>query len=93
MRAAPLPPGDGGRMQEGISERQHHIDAAIVRILKRAKQMGRGELIRSTADILQYALSPADFDSRIPALIEREFVSLRRASSGGSEEDVYLYVE
>lgn len=56
-------------------DRQHQIDAAIVRILKAAKRMTIKDVLKAVNEALGLTLNPADIEKRIESLIERDFVT------------------
>lgn len=60
---------------EGSNDRQHQIDAAIVRILKSHKRLESSELLDLVSAELKCSLSLADFNKRVSSLVEREFLA------------------
>ncbi|KAF8068312.1 CUL4A [Scenedesmus sp. PABB004] len=72
---------------EVVQERQHAIDAAIVRVMKMRKTLGHKLLVGEVMGQLRFALTNADLKRRIDNLIEREF--LERSAS---DSQVYNYL-
>ncbi|KAF6264244.1 Cullin-domain-containing protein [Scenedesmus sp. NREL 46B-D3] len=72
---------------EVVQERQHAIDAAIVRVMKMRKTLAHKLLVQEVMTQLRFQLTNADLKRRIDNLIEREF--LERSSS---DSQVYNYL-
>lgn len=72
---------------EGSNDRQHQIDAAIVRTLKSHKRLETSELLSLVSTELKYTLSPADFNKRVSSLVEREFLA-----SDAKDYNFYIYM-
>jgi hypothetical protein len=70
-----------------VQERQHAIDAAIVRVMKMRKTLAHKLLVQEVMTQLRFQLTNADLKRRIDNLIEREF--LERSSS---DSQVYNYL-
>lgn len=70
-----------------MQERQHAIDAAIVRVMKMRKTLAHKLLVAEVVGQLRFALTNADLKRRIDNLIEREFLE---RSAGDST--VYNYL-
>lgn len=65
-------------------DRQHQIDAAIVRVLKRHKNIQHAELLHQLNTELSFRPSLSDIKQRIESLIQREYI-------GRDERDPNLY--
>lgn len=72
---------------EVVQERQHAIDAAIVRVMKMRKTLAHKLLVQEVMTQLRFQLTNSDLKRRIDNLIEREF--LERSSS---DAQVYNYL-
>eukprot|EP00879_Flechtneria_rotunda_P031663 GHRR01034612.1.p1 GENE.GHRR01034612.1~~GHRR01034612.1.p1 ORF type:complete len:688 (+),score=269.23 GHRR01034612.1:951-3014(+) len=72
---------------EVVQERQHAIDAAIVRVMKMRKTLAHKLLVQEVITQLRFQLTNADLKRRIDNLIEREF--LERSSA---DSQVYNYL-
>lgn len=72
---------------EIVQERQHAIDAAIVRVMKMRKTLAHKLLVQEVMTQLRFQLTNADLKKRIDNLIEREF--LERSTS---DSQVYNYL-
>jgi hypothetical protein len=59
-----------------FEDRVYQVDAAIVRLLKDAKQMKSDLLHISLNDIVGFIVSPEDFKKRVLSLIDRDFISM-----------------
>lgn len=70
-----------------VQERQHAIDAAIVRVMKMRKSLHHKLLVQQVMTQLRFQLTNADLKKRIDNLIEREF--LERSST---DSQVYNYL-
>jgi hypothetical protein len=70
-----------------VQERQHAIDAAIVRVMKMRKTLAHKLLVQEVMTQLRFQLTNSDLKKRIDNLIEREF--LERSSS---DSQVYNYL-
>jgi len=70
-----------------VQERQHAIDAAIVRVMKMRKTLAHKLLVQEVMTQLRFQLTNADLKKRIDNLIEREF--LERSAS---DSQVYNYL-
>lgn len=70
-----------------VQERQHAIDAAIVRVMKMRKTLAHKLLVQEVMTQLRFQLTNADLKRRIDNLIEREF--LERSSA---DSQVYNYL-
>ena len=57
-----------------FQDRQHQIDAAIVRIMKARKSLGHSLLISELFHQLKFPIKPADLKKRIESLIDREYL-------------------
>lgn len=57
-----------------VRDRECHVDAAVVRIMKARKRLTHNELIAETMKQLRHPATPADLKKRIGTLIEREYV-------------------
>jgi cullin-4 len=75
------------RTPQVVQERQHAIDAAIVRIMKMRKTLAHKLLVQEVMTQLRFPLTNADLKRRIDNLIEREF--LERSAS---DSQVYNYL-
>eukprot|EP00878_Enallax_costatus_P001922 GHUV01002084.1.p1 GENE.GHUV01002084.1~~GHUV01002084.1.p1 ORF type:complete len:775 (+),score=225.89 GHUV01002084.1:456-2780(+) len=73
--------------EQVVQERQHAIDAAIVRIMKMRKQLSHKLLVQEVMTQLRFQLTNADLKRRIDNLIEREF--LERSST---DSQTYNYL-
>lgn len=56
-------------------DRQHQIDAAIVRLLKAERRKSFKEVLSTVKSMLNDTVKEADIDRRIESLIERDFVA------------------
>lgn len=70
-----------------VQERQHAIDAAIVRVMKMRKTLAHKLLVQEVMTQLRFQLTNADLKRRIDNLIEREF--LERSAT---DSQVYNYL-
>ncbi|KAF1766514.1 hypothetical protein GCK72_006471 [Caenorhabditis remanei] len=61
--------------QEVNQDRQSHIDAAVVRIMKTRKAMTHSELMTEVGQQLKFPVKAADIKKRIEGLIERDYLS------------------
>jgi cullin-4 len=57
-----------------LVDRQHAIDAAIVRIMKMRKQLAHKLLVAEVLGQLKFSLTASDLKRRIESLIDREFL-------------------
>jgi len=58
-----------------VGDRQHQIDAAIVRIMKARKTLPHSGLLQELFLILKFPVQAADLKKRMESLIEREYMS------------------
>ena len=70
-----------------LQDRQHQIDAAIVRIMKTRKTLGHKLLISELISQLRFPVHPPDLKRRVESLIDREY--LERDSS---DPQIYNYL-
>ena len=70
-----------------MQDRQHQIDAAIVRIMKTRKTLSHKLLMNELMTQLRFPVTAVDLKKRVESLIEREY--LERASDDAS---VYCYL-
>jgi cullin-4 len=70
-----------------MQDRQHQIDACIVRVMKARKKLSHKLLTEQVLTQLRFQLTQKDLKKRIDNLIEREF--LERAAEDAS---VYNYL-
>ncbi|EGT55762.1 CBN-CUL-4 protein [Caenorhabditis brenneri] len=61
--------------QEVNQDRQSHIDAAVVRIMKARKELSHHTLITDVLQQLKFPVKATDIKKRIEGLIEREYMS------------------
>lgn len=64
-----------------FQDRQHQIDAAIVRIMKARKNLSHSLLMSELFKQLKFPLKPADLKKRIESLIDREYLERDPLSS------------
>uniref|UniRef100_A0A7N4PHA9 Cullin-4B n=1 Tax=Sarcophilus harrisii TaxID=9305 RepID=A0A7N4PHA9_SARHA len=57
-----------------FQDRQYHIDAAIVRIMKIRKALDHNQLISEAYNQLRFPVKPADLKKRIESLIDRDYM-------------------
>jgi len=57
-----------------FEDRQHEVDAAIVRIMKGKKVCGHSELLAGVLAGVPFVAAPGDVKVRIESLIEREYL-------------------
>lgn len=57
-----------------VQDRQHQIDAAIVRIMKTRKTLSHKLLVNELMTQLRFPVQPGDLKKRIGSLIEREYL-------------------
>jgi cullin-4 len=57
-----------------VEDRQHQIDAAIVRLLKQEKRKSIQDVVAAVKAKLNLSVLDADIDRRIESLIERDFI-------------------
>ena len=57
-----------------LQDRQHQVDAAIVRIMKTRKTLAHKLLVNELVSQLRFPVSSADLKKRIESLIEREYL-------------------
>ncbi|XP_036621814.1 cullin-4B-like [Trichosurus vulpecula] len=57
-----------------FQDRQHHIDAAIVRIMKIRKALDHNLLLSEAYNQLRFPVKPADLKKRIESLIDRDYM-------------------
>lgn len=84
---APPPHTHHAHTQQVVQERQHAIDAAIVRVMKMRKTLAHKLLVQEVMTQLRFQLTNADLKRRIDNLIEREF--LERSAN---DSQVYNYL-
>ncbi|KNC83857.1 hypothetical protein SARC_03914 [Sphaeroforma arctica JP610] len=60
--------------EQVFQDRQHQVDACIVRIMKTRKTMGHQLLIGAILEILKLPIKPTDLKKRIESLIDREYL-------------------
>lgn len=70
-----------------MQDRQHQIDAAIVRIMKTRKTLGHKLLINELVSQLRFPVIGTDIKRRIESLIEREYLE-----RDDSDPQVYNYL-
>lgn len=73
--------------EEVALDRQHQLDAAIVRTLKRQKSCTTSALHAVLQAELGFPFKQADVEERIRALVERDFLA-----QSTEDEQVYTYV-
>lgn len=73
--------------EEVALDRQHQLDAAIVRTLKRQKSCTKSALYAVLQAGLSFPFKQADVDERVRALVERDFLA-----QSAEDEHVYTYV-
>ncbi len=64
-----------------FQDRQYHIDAAIVRIMKTRKQLSHTQLVNELMAQLKFPAERADLKKRIESLIEREYLERDKDNS------------
>lgn len=72
--------------EEVFRERQHQVDAALVRIMKARKNLSHNSLMAEILSQLKFPARSSDVKQRIESLIEREY--LARGSDGSG----YVYL-
>ena len=72
-----------------VEDRQHQLDAAIVRIMKRVRRCAVAALVGEIGELLKYHFSKSEINRRIDALVDREFLE-RDQEIGGEGEVRYL---
>jgi len=60
--------------QRLFEDRQHEVDAALVRIMKAQKTLAHQALVGEVSAAVRFAATPADIKRRIESLIEREYL-------------------
>jgi cullin-4 len=65
-------------------DRQHQIDAAIVRLLKKQKSLSHADLVQQLGAELCFGPSVSDVKQRVESLLQREYI-------GRDERDPNLY--
>jgi cullin-4 len=60
--------------EQVLVDRQHAIDAAVVRIMKMRKQLAHKLLVAEVLSQLKFSLTSSDLKRRIESLIERDFL-------------------
>jgi cullin-4 len=70
-----------------LQDRQHQIDACIVRIMKTRKTLSHKLLTQEVLTQLKFQLTQKDLKKRIDNLIEREFMERSSEDAG-----VYHYM-
>ncbi|GBF89461.1 hypothetical protein Rsub_02033 [Raphidocelis subcapitata] len=73
--------------EQVLVDRQHAIDAAVVRIMKTRKQLAHRLLVAEVLGQLKFSLTAADLKRRIESLIDREFLERDAA-----DPQVYKYL-
>ena len=63
-------------------DRQHQVDAAVIRIMKSRKTLRHAELVSEVMGQLKFKAENKDVKGRIESLIEREYLE-RRDGGGG----------
>uniref|UniRef100_A0A8C1X1B0 Cullin 4A n=1 Tax=Cyprinus carpio TaxID=7962 RepID=A0A8C1X1B0_CYPCA len=57
-----------------FQDRQYHIDAAVVRIMKMRKTLSHNLLVSELYNQLKFPVKPADLKKRIESLIDRDYM-------------------
>mmetsp|Transcript_6002 Transcript_6002/g.17169 ORF Transcript_6002/g.17169 Transcript_6002/m.17169 type:complete len:735 (-) Transcript_6002:2064-4268(-) len=73
--------------EQVVQDRQHQIDAAIVRIMKTRKTLSHALLVSELLVQLKFPIRTQDMKKRIESLIDREFLARDSANS-----NVYQYL-
>ena len=60
--------------EEVFREREHQVDAAVVRIMKARKRLSHTMLMSEVMSQLRFSAQNADIKKRIESLIERDFL-------------------
>jgi len=58
-----------------FKDRQHQVDAAVVRIMKARKSLEHNQLVAEVLQQCRFPLQPQDLKKRIESLIEREYLT------------------
>ncbi|RKO99909.1 hypothetical protein CXG81DRAFT_27362 [Caulochytrium protostelioides] len=70
-----------------FADRQHQVDAAIVRIMKKHRTLAHAALLTALLEELQFPVNPTDLKQRIESLIDREYMERVKG-----KRNVYHYV-
>lgn len=73
--------------EQVLVDRQHAVDAAVVRVMKTRKALAHRLLVAEVLGQLKFALTSADLKKRIESLIDREFLE-----RDASDPTVYKYL-
>lgn len=68
-------------MNQVYQDRQHQMDAAIVRIMKSAQVMSSTQLMTELFSVLKFPIRTIDLKKRIDSLIDREFLQRDKENS------------
>lgn len=68
-----------------LVDRQHQLEAAIVRIMKSKKSLSHGDLMKELFNQVKFPLEATDIKKRIESLIDRDYLER-------SEEDSNTYI-
>jgi cullin 4 len=80
-------PEESKRTNEQVmQDRQHQIDAAIVRVMKSRKHLSHPLLLGEVMPQLKFSVKAADLKKRIEGLIDREYMA-----RDTEEHDLYHY--
>jgi cullin-4 len=81
-------PAEAQRTNQGVlQDRQHQIDAAVVRVMKTRRTLGHKLLVGELVAQLRFPIQAADLKKRIESLIDREYLERDAA-----DPQVYNYV-
>ncbi|KAI7880319.1 cullin-4A [Lichtheimia hyalospora FSU 10163] len=69
-----------------LVDRQHQLEAAIVRIMKSKKSLAHGDLMKELFDQVKFPLDATDIKKRIESLIDRDYLGRSEADS-----NTYIY--
>eukprot|EP00930_Biecheleria_cincta_P083797 TRINITY_DN73307_c0_g1_i1.p1 TRINITY_DN73307_c0_g1~~TRINITY_DN73307_c0_g1_i1.p1 ORF type:complete len:788 (-),score=149.67 TRINITY_DN73307_c0_g1_i1:19-2109(-) len=79
------------RVERKVAEdRQHEIDARIVRLMKAKRHLEHQQLLTAVFAALHFPVEGSDVERRIEALIEREFLERKVDDVMGSSSYTYL---
>lgn len=70
-----------------MQDRQHQIDAAIVRVMKTRKTLGHKLLMNELMTQLRFPVSATDLKKRVESLIDREYIE-----RDPSDAQIYNYL-
>ena len=73
--------------QQVFADRQHAVDAAIVRLMKTRKTMSHPNLVAELFEQCRFPMEQADIKKRIESLLERECLA-----RDDKDKNIYHYV-